>query len=260
MEHIVRILERRQKTRLLTIPTNELHKWCPNIDHDIINPDPERWWSGTNGGTAREAARWVARQPVILERLTPDANEPPRLLFMDAQKRNSREGTLSRYIQLKHDMASEAGLAAHPVLGIYFGQATHPATWEVIRDTPHRSLIIKARAGTLPVGENLVKWGFNQRGDRETQCMCNWDKDDAEYETIEHLLFHCPLSDNVAAYLRNPEIPIHQALGHLEEIIVTPAEPNALKIAKVKQLMCITAMVNTWEDRKARRLVALHPN
>ena len=99
-----------------------------------------------------------------------------------------------------------------------------------------------------------------QRGDRETQCMCNWDKDDAEYETIEHLLFHCPLSNDVAAYLRNPGIPIHQALGHLEEIIVTPAEPDALKIAKVKQLMRITTVVNTWEDRRARRVVALHPN
>lgn len=261
MEHVHRILNARQFTRLVTTPTNELSTWNQWISSDIINPNPARWWNHETGGQARDAAKWAARQPLLYpERTMPDAGEPIRLMFMDATKLHNREGKLSRFIYAHYDANLTNQLCNHHELHVYFGRDIHPATWSTILMSKERSLIINARCNLLPIGMNLVTWGFNQTGDRETRCICNWNAANPEYETLEHILFECNMYTQLAGALRDHRISLADALGRLEEVIVTPEDPQILQRALATQFVRLEAVTKIWNERLRVRQAALHPN
>jgi len=261
MEHVHRILNARQFTRLVTTPTNELSTWNQWISSDIINPNPARWWNHETGGQARDAAKWAARQPLLyLERTMPDAGEPIRLMFMDTTKLHNREGRLSRFIYAHYDANLTNQLCNHHELHVYFGRDIHPATWSTILMSKERSLIINARCNLLPIGMNLVTWRFNQTGDRETRCMCNWNAANPEYETLEHILFECNMYTQLAGALRDHRISLADALGRLEEVIVTPEDPQILQRALATQFVRLETVTKIWNERLRVRQAALHPN
>jgi hypothetical protein len=260
VEHISRIMYTRPYARVGTCPTNDLHKWSPPINDAIINSNPDRWWRQEEGGTARDTARHAARDPISLERLTPDITTPTRLLLMDVAKQISLEGHPSRWINARHDREAAAALATHHTFGVYFGLGTHPGTWDTLRHSPHRSLFIKARIGLLAIGQNLVDWRLHLASDRDARCVCDWHNVIPTCETLQHLLFECPLNAAVAKELRTPLIDMETALGRIPEIRVTPTNPTALKQAFHQQKRLLATVVSLWEDRKARRAAAHDPN
>jgi len=241
----------------VTTPTNNIDDLDPRITSDLLNNDPQRWWSGEPAGLLRDAARLAARTPATLPRITPDPREPLRLLFVDREMRENREGRLSLFISAKHEGDLEAKLERHHLLAPYFGRDVHPCTWGALLHHRERTLVINARGGTLPIGSNLVEWGLHDPGDREVRCVCNWEDRHADLETTAHMLFECPLWVNEAGVLRHQRMTMETALGQVKNIQVTSQNPHALQDAMKLQREYITAVIRTWKERNEHRRVAL---
>jgi exonuclease III len=254
------MLKGRPNTRLVTTPTNHLGIWNQYISNDLINPDPQRWWTGESGGEAREAAQRIARQQLKVPRILPDSQTPLRLLFTNVEKTENREGKLSNFILKQYDAEIDDKLSRHHAMSPYFGPNVHPMTWKAIKTSNRRSLIINAREGRLPMGDNLIAWRFHDAGSRETRCTCNWNSPVAITETLEHLLFECHENAEEAQTFRNQPMTTPKALGAMAEIIATPQNPHALHDATMEQSELIRKFILLWDNRTTRRANAHRHN
>jgi hypothetical protein len=247
------MLPQKPHARIITTPTNEVGQLDPRIDNYLLNSNPERWWDREDGGVLREIARLAAQSPPTLPRIAPRPDARLRLLFVNTELTENREGKLSYFIFNKYDHDLEMALATHHLLAPYFGLATHPCTWSELRQHKHRSLFINARGGTLPFGENLAAWGFHGILEREVRCVCNWQEERPEYETLEHVLFRCHLLAQVALPFRRQQVSLEEALGKVREIHVTAQNPWELQEAKTRQREFIKTVIKIWKRQKEIR-------
>lgn len=61
----------------------------------------------------------------------------------------------SRYVLANHDATSERELSQHPILVVYFGRATHPATWKRSK-TLHTNLLDVAKHNVWPIEKRCL--------------------------------------------------------------------------------------------------------
>ena len=244
--------------RIVTTPTDEVAgRLDPAIDNELLNQRPGWRWTGEGGGLARQLAAEVTQEAPELPRIVPPETDPLRLLFMNTALSENREGRLSHFIHQDHDNRQDRLLQGHPLLGAYFGPGVHPCTWSALLHHTARSWFVNARGMNLPIGQNLVIWGFHDPEEREVRCVCNWEAACVEFETLSHILLECERYAETAQALRQPLATLQEALGRVEEALPGARAATPLQEAKERQQALMDATLATWKERSSLRKRAL---
>ena len=204
---------------------------------------------------AREAQRAVtkaARGARWRPMLAPVQPRPPiRLIVCTFDLAQLLEGNLAPLYEQRCDQQAKARLADHPVLGLYFSPDAHPLTVSLFRNHKQRSTIWKARANVAGVGSKLVEWGILDQRDKHARCCCQWNDPLAPLETLNHLIFHCPLLARVAEPARS-QPTVQQALGFISENKTPPCEPF-LADRVLAATKCVDSFLDLWSERNRLR-------
>jgi hypothetical protein len=161
------------------------------------------------------------------------------------------EGNLASLYEQRLDQQAKARLADHPVLGLYFSSDAHPSTVSLFRNHKERSTIWKARANVAGVGSKLVEWGILDQHDKHARCCCQWNDPLAPLETLDHLIFHCPLLARVAEPARS-QPTVQQALGFISENKTPPCKPF-LADRVLAATKCVNSFLELWTERNKIR-------
>ncbi len=96
------------------------------------------------------------------------------------------------------------------------------------------------------MGSKLVEWGILDQGDKHARCCCQWNNPQAPLETLDHLIFHCPLLARVAEPAQS-QPTIQQALGFISENKMPPCEPY-LADRVLAANKCVDSFLELWSE------------